>query len=223
MRRVVQEKSSSDPAAAHADDSDADPAESSVEDPDVEAGADEAAAADVEAGADEPDEAAQPEQPKKPARRWLRWAAAVVLALVLAGAGYEGWLLYQHHQREVAADQALEAAKKFSLALTTVDPNALDKNFTDVLDGATGEFKDMYGQSSEQLRQLLIENKAAAHGTVIDAAVKSATKDQVVVMLFIDQSVSNAAVPEPQLDRSRVVMTMDKVDGRWLASKIDMP
>ncbi|WP_242657070.1 Mce protein [Mycobacterium talmoniae] len=200
--------------------------------------------ADPESDDEPPDaEEGAAEKSAKPARWWKRksrvgsdsrddggrrtslrrWLAAAVLVLVLAGAGYEGWLLYQQHQKDVAAAQALEAAQKFTLALTTIDPNAIDKNFAEVIDGATGEFKDMYTQSTEQLRQLLIENKAVAHGTVIEAAVKSATKNKVVVVLFIDQSVSNAAVPQPQLDRSRITMTMEKVDGRWLASKLEMP
>lgn len=152
-----------------------------------------------------------------------RWAAAGVLAAVLAGAGYEGWLVFQHHQKDVAAAQALDAAKKYIITLTSVDTNAIDKNFTDVLDGSTGEFKDMYTKSSAQLRQTLIDNKAAAHGSVIDAAVQSATEDKVDVVLFVDQSVSNGAAPAPQLDRSRVKMTMEKVDGRWLASKVELP
>lgn len=152
-----------------------------------------------------------------------RWAAAGVLTAVLAGAGYEGWLVFQHHQKDVAAAQALEAAKKYIITLTSVDTNAIDKNFTEVLDGATGEFKDMYTKSSAQLRQTLIDNKAAAHGSVIDAAVQSATEDKVDVVLFVDQSVSNGAAPAPQLDRSRVKMTMEKVDGRWLASKVELP
>lgn len=157
---------------------------------------------------------------RAPARRWI---AAAILALGLIGAGYEGWLLFAHHQRTVAAAQALATAEQYTLTLTSVDPSAIDKNFADVIDGATGEFKDMYTASSEQLRQLLIANKAAAHGTVIDAAVKSATKNRVEVMLFVDQSVSNKAAPEPQIDRSRIVMTMEKVNGRWLAAKVDMP
>lgn len=152
-----------------------------------------------------------------------RWAAAGVLATVLAGAGYEGWLVFQHHQKDVAAAQALDAAKKYIITLTSVDTNAIDKNFTDVLDGSTGEFKDMYTKSSAQLRQTLIDNRAAAHGSVIDAAVQSATEDKVDVVLFVDQSVSNGAAPAPQLDRSRVKMTMEKVDGRWLASKVELP
>lgn len=153
----------------------------------------------------------------------VRWAAASVLAVVLAGAGYEGWLLFQYHQKDVAAAQALSAAKKYIVTLTSVDTNAIDKNFSDVLDGSTGEFKDMYTKSSAQLRQALIDNKAAAHGSVIDAAVQSATEDKVDVVLFVDQSVSNGAAPAPQLDRSRVKMTMEKVDGRWLASRVELP
>lgn len=161
---------------------------------------------------------------RKPRRfNAVHWTAAGVLAILIAGSGYEGWLLFQHHQREVAAAQALAAAKKYILTLTSVDTNAIDKNFTDVLDGSTGEFKDMYTKSSAQLRQTLIDNKAAAHGSVIEAAVRDATEDKVDVVLFVDQSVSNGVAPAPQLDRSRVKMTMEKVDGRWLASKVDLP
>lgn len=156
----------------------------------------------------------------KPNRRWI---AAAVLALGLIGATYEGWLLYAHHQRTVAAAEALEAAQKYTLVLTSVDPTAIDKNFAEILDGATGEFKDVYSASSEQLRQLLIDNKASAHGTVIDSAVKSATKNTVEVLLFVDQSVSNKTAPQAQIDRSRIVMTMEKVKGRWLAAKVEMP
>lgn len=177
--------------------------------------------------ADEPtvvskaDETPEPEVPDRPRRGWI--IAAAVLLLGLIGAAFEGWLLFDHHQRDVAAAQALEAAEKYTVVLTSVDPAEIDKNFADVLDGATGEFKEMYAASSEQLRHLLIENKAAAHGTVLDAAVKSAGKNSVDVMLFVDQAVRNKGTPEAKLDRSRIVMTMEKVDGRWLAAKVDMP
>jgi Mce-associated membrane protein len=81
----------------------------------------------------------------------------------------------------------------------------------------------MYSQSSAQLRQLLVDNKATAHGVVVDSAVKSATANQVVVLLFVDQTVANKAAPDPRIDRSRVKMTMDKVDGAWRASKVELP
>ena len=181
----------------------------------------------AEAAEDAEDVDGEPQDPQGQGNRSkmskIRWIAAAVLVAVLAVAGYEGWQLFQHHQRDVAAAEAREAAEEFTLTLTTIDPNAIDANITAVIDGSTGEFKDLYQKSSAQLRQVLIDNKATARGLVLDAGIKSATKNRVEVVLFVDQAVSNATAPEPQLDRSRVVMTMEKVDGRWLASKVDLP
>ena len=39
---------------------------------------------------------------------------------------------------------------------------------------------------------------------------------------FVDQSVSNTTVPDPRIDRSRIKMTMEKVDGQWRASKVEL-
>ena len=120
-------------------------------------------------------------------------------------------------------EQAQQAAVAYAQILTSIDSNKVDENFNQVLDGATGEFKDMYSQSSVQLRQLLIDNKASAHGVVVESAIQSASKDKVVVLLFVDQSVSNTNVPDPRIDRSRIKMTMEFVDGRWRASQVALP
>ena len=88
--------------------------------------------------------------------------------------------------------------------------------------GSTGEFKDIYSQSASQLRQVLIDNKAMSKGTIIDSAVKSASKTKVDVVLFVDQWITNVASPQPRLDRSRVAMTMELIDGKWLESKVEL-
>jgi Mce-associated membrane protein len=116
----------------------------------------------------------------------------------------------------------LAAAEQFAVTLTSIDTNAVDANFTQVVDNSTGDFKDMYSQSASQLRQVLIDNKAMSKGTVVDSAVKSATKTEVKVVLFVDQWITNTASPQPRLDRSRVAMTMQLVDGRWLASSVEL-
>jgi Mce-associated membrane protein len=59
-------------------------------------------------------------------------------------------------------------------------------------------------------------------GTIIDSAVKSGSKTKVDVVLFVDQWITNVASPQPRLDRSRVAMTMELIDGRWLASKVEL-
>lgn len=156
-------------------------------------------------------------------RRLSVVAGAAVLIAATATSALLGSQLWRQHQLDEAGRQAQTAAASYAEALTSIDSGKVDENFTRVLDGATGEFKDMYTQSSVKLRQLLIDNKASAHGMVLESAVKSASTDTVEVLLFIDQSVSNAANPQPRLDRSRIKMTMKKVDGRWLASKVELP
>jgi Mce-associated membrane protein len=159
-------------------------------------------------------------------RRWLRpiltAVAVVVVVAILALSGFLAWQLKQNNDTAAAGRAALAAAQSYAVALTSIDTNNVDQNFTQVLDGATGEFKDVYSQSASQLRQVLIENKAMSKGIVVDSAIKSATKTKVDVLLFVDQSVTNTVNPEPRIDRSRVAITMELVDNRWLASKVDL-
>ncbi|MFN8071698.1 MAG: DUF3329 domain-containing protein [Mycobacterium sp.] len=159
----------------------------------------------------------------KPGRRWVPVTVAAAFAVLLAGVGALGWQVWQQHQLKQASLEAQRAAVSYAQVLTSIDSNKVDENFKDVLDGATGEFKDMYSQSSVELRQLLIENKATAHGVVVDSAVQEASKNKAIVLLFVDQSVTNTKLPDPRIDRSRMKMTLEKVDGRWRASKVELP
>jgi Mce-associated membrane protein len=158
-------------------------------------------------------------------RLWRRVrvrAGIVVLLAAIALAAFLGWQLKQQHDTDAAGHAALAAARAYAIPLTSVDYQKIDENFAQVMNGATGEFKDMYSQSAGQLRQVLIDNKAVSHGTVVDSAIKSATKTKVEVLMFVDQSITNSVNPEPRIDRSRVTMTMEQIDSRWLASKIDI-
>jgi Mce-associated membrane protein len=146
----------------------------------------------------------------------------LLLVAALAVSGFLGWKQWQEHRVTQAGQQAQQAAIAYAQVLTSIDSNNVDQNFRQVLDGATGEFKDMYTQSSVQLRQLLIENKAGAHGVAVDSAIQSQSTSKVVVLLFIDQTVTNSQLADPRIDRSRIKMTMEKVNGRWLAAKVQL-
>ncbi len=163
------------------------------------------------------------ERGRHPWKHYLRRSALPVLLVAsLAVSGFLGWRQWQEHQVRLAGEQAQQAAIAYAQVLTSIDSNKVDENFRQVLDGATGEFKDMYTQSSVKLRQLLIDNKATAHGVVVDSAIQSESTNKVVVLVFIDQTVTNTAAPDPRIDRSRIKMTMEKVDGRWRASKVQL-
>lgn len=149
-------------------------------------------------------------------RRWL------AVASLVAAVGGGGWLAVQHYETHLAGEQARNVAVAYVLRLTNVDADDVDRNFAEIAEGATGEFDAMHARSAARLRQLLIDDKATARGHVAEAVVKSAAKNHAVVVLLVNQSVRNADHPEPVMDRSRIRMTMDKVDGRWLASKVEL-
>ncbi|MEN4447097.1 Mce protein [Mycobacterium sp. SM3041] len=160
-------------------------------------------------------------------QRWRRRTVRTLILTTFIGAyglaGFLGWQLWQAHAVAEAGKAAQHKAIEYAQVLTSIDSNSVDQNFATVLNGATGEFKDMYTKSSLQLRQLLIDNKATAHGVVTDSAIQSVSRDKVVVLLMVNQTVSNTARPDPRVDRSRMKITMELVDGRWLASKVELP
>jgi Mce-associated membrane protein len=142
---------------------------------------------------------------------------------VFGAAGALGYQLWDQHQVTEAGQAARQTAISYAQALTSIDSSQLDGDFATVLNGATGEFKDTYTKASVQLRQLLVENKATAHGTVVESAIQSESKTKVVLLLMIDQTVSNTARPDSRVDRTRMKITMELVGGRWLASKVELP
>jgi Mce-associated membrane protein len=149
-------------------------------------------------------------------RRWL------ALGTLVAGVAGGGWLAFAHYETHLAGEQALAVAEAYVLRLTNIDADDVDRNFAAIADGSTGEFNAMHTRSGAKLRQLLIDNEATARGHVTEAVIKSAEKNHAVVVLLVNQAVRNAENPEPVIDRSRIRMTMDKVDGRWLASKVEL-
>lgn len=157
---------------------------------------------------------------------WRRRVKAVLFGAIVIGAvglsGMLGWRLHQANATAAAGQAALHAAKSYAVVLTTLDAGNIDSSYTRALDGATGDFKDSYSLGSAQLRQFLIDNKASGNGVVVDAAVKSASTTRVEVLLFVDQSITNAVRSEPRIDRNRIQMTMELIDNHWLASQVEL-
>ncbi|WP_078281440.1 hypothetical protein [Mycobacteroides franklinii] len=121
--------------------------------------------------------------------------------------------------------EAREAAEAIAVLMTSIDSGHLDQSFAQILEHSTGELKDQFAKNSVQLRQLMIDNRATAVGKVVASAVQSDTvgepEQKVVVLLMVDQSIANNTRPDPRIDKSRMKMTMELVDGHWLASKLE--
>ncbi|HEY2205984.1 MAG TPA: hypothetical protein VGH99_16040 [Pseudonocardia sp.] len=163
-----------------------------------------------------------PPRPGVTVSRPVAAGLAALLVLAVAAAVTFGVLLTRRTGADDSAQQALATAKAYAVTVTSYDYQNLDRNFADVLDGATGEFKDQYSGASQSLRQLISQAKATAKGSVLAAGIQSASPDEVQVLVFVDQGITNAATPQPRLDRNRVLMTLTPHDGRWLVRKLEL-
>ncbi|WP_421844510.1 Mce protein [Mycobacterium sp.] len=158
---------------------------------------------------------------------WTRCAAYVLALTIFVSAlgvsSFCGWRLWQQREVARAGQEARATAVQYAQTLTSVDSDNVDQKFAEVLDGAAGEFRDKYTRASVRLRQLLIDNNADTRGTVVDSAIESQSRNEVIVLLMINQTVTAADVrPDPHVDRSRMKITMNKVDDHWRASKVEL-
>lgn len=155
-------------------------------------------------------------------RQRLRAVAIAVLAVLLVGTGV--WLGIDGASRrdeERAASAAVQAARESIVAMGSYRPDTAEKDLTAARERLTGQFLDSY----TQLIQTVVipaakQQRIASAVTVPAAAVATAGRDRVVVLAFVDQTLTVGTEP-PSPKQSRYRVTMEKRDGRWLISGFD--
>lgn len=172
----------------------------------------------------EADEATAPEKPaggRSPLRMVLT-AVAALLALALAvGVG----VLYYQHRQDVATEQArtdaVKAAGEQAVAMLSYDYNKVDDQLAAAADGLTGSFRDDYKKlANEVIAPGAKEKKLTVQVSVQGGAPVSASPDDAVVLLYLNQITTSADAPDAATTGSRVRMEMQKVDGRWLTERL---
>ena len=171
---------------------------------------DEAAASDTDT-----DGTAVPEAGNTDARA-ARVVAPLVIVVLLVAVVVLGYLQWQDHRAGELRRSAAEDASRLVVQLATYDHTDVDANLDAVVAEATPGFADRYREVSEGLRELLASGEGTSNGTVTHAAVESVDGDTAVVLVFLDQEVTNVTVPDGRVDSSRMVVTVVRDGDRWL-------
>jgi Mce-associated membrane protein len=158
----------------------------------------------------------------RPARaRLIAWAAIVVLLCALVTAAVQGWQYNEHRRLDAARQQALAAARQTAVNFVTISAGTVDRDLQRVADGATGDFKDEFTRAMPQVRAAVVENKVDSRGTVLRAAVVSADRSNVVVLVAVDATVRNVNAPNGRLAHYRIRVNLALVGGAWLVSTLE--
>jgi Mce-associated membrane protein len=185
---------------------------------------DETEATEQPADADEPDD---DDEPRGTTRR-IQWSRAIAYALLPAlafllasAAGYLKWQDGTAREAQAAREQSVQAAIDSTVALLSYQPNTVEKDLEAAKSRMTGTFLDSYAKLT---RDVVIpgakQKQISAVANVPAAASTSVTANHAVVLLFVNQTVI-VGQGAPTNTASRVRVTLDKVDGRWLISQFD--
>ena len=156
-----------------------------------------------------------------------RRLTAALLLLCLIAAAVLGGLLLQRRDRiatEDARQQAVAAARTAAGDILGYDYRSVEASIRRARAMTTGAFRTEYDKTATTLLPQSKQLKAIVQATVGSAAVMDASKERVVVLLFVDQAtvkqVPGENTPTTRIDQSRVRMTMSRISGRWLVSEL---
>ncbi len=149
--------------------------------------------------------------------------AGLVIAAVSLAAGVFFFLYRPDRQiDDAAAQQAIRAASDGAVAALSYSSDSLDSDFANAKSHLTGDFLSYYSKFSQEVvapavRQKHLTQKAA----VIRAAVSALHPESAVVLEFVNQTVTSPGKKEPLVTPRVVRVTLEKVNGSWLISKLD--
>ena len=119
-------------------------------------------------------------------------------------------------------EDAVNAAKQAGVNLATMDYRHAGADVQRLVSGLTGQAKDEMEKSGRrQVVTQLGKVKTWSVGQVLSAGVVSSDADSAQVLVVVDQTVRSSDVPNGVVHHLRWQMTVDKVGGRWLVSKLE--
>ena len=152
---------------------------------------------------------------------WLLAALALLVALLVAAAGY---LVAQPSDDAIATStsDAQSAAERAVSTILAYDYRTMDAD----QQAADALLTPSYRKKFDQLFEVLKENQPATKTVVtVDKVVASGIvrsgQDKVQVLVFVNRSRTNAASQQPDRYRDQVVMTMERDGEDWLVDGMD--
>jgi len=148
------------------------------------------------------------------------WAGLLLVAAI--GTSALGW---RHH----VDDQAEQAQQQAAAATAAAVPDVLSYNYRTIDDDLararshlTGDFAGQFDQLTRQIvAPQAVQGQINTHAEIAASSVVEADVDRVVELLFVNQTTQGANLPQPRVDGSRLVITMQKVHDKWLIQNLE--
>jgi Mce-associated membrane protein len=155
------------------------------------------------------------------------WRPILLITLVVASTGLAAGLFFFQYRPDrqiddAAADQAVRAASDGAVALLSYSSDSLDRDFDNAKSYLTGAFLTYYSKFTQEVVAPTVRQKHLTQkAVIIRAAVSQLHPDSAVVLEFVNETTRSIDKKDPLMTPSIVRVTLAKVDGSWLISKLD--
>lgn len=168
---------------------------------------------------DKPDADSKSRGPTSP----LRLAAVVGLVSVVAMGAIAGWFgfhAYQAQQSKAERNVFLDVAKQGALNLTTIGHDDAEADVQRILDSATGEFLNEFGQNAKPFVDVVKKTESSSQGTVSEAGLESITGDEAQAIVVVSVKTTTLAAPEQPLRSWRMRLSVQRSGDDFKISKV---
>lgn len=151
----------------------------------------------------------------------LRWAGAAVLVVLLVAVVVLGLQVRADEQRAQATREALAAATGAATEILSYDHRRIDKDVAEAEQLATGRFLEQYRATTRDLAEQARAGSAIVVARVQAASVERPGRDEVTVLLFVDQTTKRSGTAAPRVDQNRVRLVLRRVDAGWRVAELE--
>lgn len=157
----------------------------------------------------------------------VHWRPILLTASVIAAVGLAACLFVLQYRPDrqiddAAARRAIQAASDGAVATLSYSSESIDRDFARARSHLTGEFLAYYDKFTKDTVMPTVKEKHLVQtATVLRAAVSELHPDSAVVLVFLNETTASKEKREPLTTPSSVRITLTKVHGSWLISKLD--
>ena len=155
------------------------------------------------------------------------WGSLLLTASVIAAVGLAACLFVLQYRQDrqlddAAAQRAIRAASDGAVAALSYSSENMDRDFTRARSHLTGDFLAYYDKFTKEVVIPTVRQKQLGQtASVLRAAVSELEPNSAVVLVFLNETTTGKDKPQPLITPSAVRITLTKVSGSWLISKLD--
>jgi Mce-associated membrane protein len=155
------------------------------------------------------------------------WRSILLVASVIAAVCLATGLFFFQYRPDrqlddAAAHHAIQAASDGAVASLSYSTDSMDRDFANAKSHLTGEFLTYYDTFTKQIvTQAVKEKHITQTVAVVRAAVSELHPNSAVVLVFLNETTTSKDKQQPLITPNSVRITLTKVSGSWLISKLD--